>query len=177
MTPNRGKLNKIMVALENAAMTLGALSVLVLGLIIFASVIGREFFNRGVPDDIIMAGLMMIPIIVLPLAFVQSQNGHITVTVATDMLSRRWLAGLRVLSSIIGIAFFGAIGWFLIRKVPKDFMRGNYYDGQLEIPVWPMKVIFAIGIALFIFRLLFDLYDNIRSVISADDTGQDKGNS
>jgi len=148
-------------ALEKAATLLGALSILTLGVLITISVVGRAVFNTGIPDIIILAGLMMIPIIVLPMAAVQSEDGHIAVTLTTNWLPERILAALRAFGNLLGFAFFAAIVWFLIGKVPRDMATGAYYDGELELLVWPMKIVFAVGIGLFLIRLAADFVRNV----------------
>lgn len=147
--------------LERFATYLGALTILALGALITVSVLGRALFNTGVPDTITLAGLMMIPVVALPMAGVQAQDGHIAVTVTTDWLPSRMISGLKALGNAIGFAFFAAIVWFLMKKVPRDIATGAYYDGEFEIPVWPMKVVFAVGIGLFLIRLSIDFIRNL----------------
>lgn len=141
---------------------MSALAILLLGLLVFGSVVGRELFVAGVPDDIVIAGLFMIPIIALPLAYVQSQDGHIAVTVTTNWLPPRVIAGFKALGTIIGTVFYAMLCWFMAAKIPRDFNGGGYYDGQLEILVWPMKVVFAVGMSLFVLRLLVDTVRYLR---------------
>ena len=150
-------LKRIQAACEQAALFISALSILLLGLLVFASVVGREVFVSGVPDDIVIAGLFMIPIIALPLAYVQSQDGHIAVTVTTNWLPARAIAGLKALGTVIGIVFYALLAWLTAAKIPRDFKGGGYYDGQLEILVWPMKVVFVVGVSLFVLRLVVDV--------------------
>ena len=166
-------IDKAIAALENAAMAIGALTILVLAGVIGASVLGRELFSGGVPDDIILAGLLMIPMLMLPLARVHREDGHIAVTVLTNWMSPRGLAFLKILANSVGLVFFGGNGWFLARKVPRDFDGGAYYDGELMIAVWPMKVVFAIGISLFVARLLLELIKNIRAAFGVAGEIQD----
>jgi TRAP-type C4-dicarboxylate transport system permease small subunit len=147
--------------LESLATYLGALTILVLGGLITASGIGRALFNTGIPDTITLAGLLMIPVVALPMAGVQAQDGHIAGTVTSDWMPARWISALRALGNVIGFAFFAAIIWFMMKKVPRDIATGAYYDGELELPVWPMKVGFAVGISLFLIRLIFDFSRNL----------------
>jgi TRAP-type C4-dicarboxylate transport system permease small subunit len=151
-----------MAVLEAAAMAIAAAAILLLGGVVTASVIGRELFNAGVPDDIVIAGLLMIPLVMLPLAHIHAKGGHIAVTVTSDWLPPRGRAALSVLGDLLGLLFFGAIGWFLARKIPRDFAGGAYYDGELGIPVWPMKVVFALAVALFLLRLSIELWRHLR---------------
>ena len=129
---------------------------------ITASVLGRALFNTSIPDMITIAGLLMIPAIALPLARVQSQDGHIAVTVTTDWMPARVISVLKALGNVLGFMFFGAIAWFLVRKVPRDIATAAYYDGELDLPVWPMKIVFAVGAGLFLIRLGIDFTRNLR---------------
>ncbi|MCR9221580.1 MAG: TRAP transporter small permease [Alphaproteobacteria bacterium] len=164
-SPTLAGIDRAMAAVERAAMALGALSILAMGGLVTGSVIGRAVFNHSIPDDILMAGLLVVPVVVLPLAYIQRADGHICVTVTTDWLPERAKAVLRLIGCILGIGFFGAMGWFLFQKVPGEFAQGLYYDGQLDIPYWPMKAVFAAGILLFVLRLLLSIAAEILTII------------
>ena len=128
-------------------------ALLAMGAIVTASVLGRVIFNAPVPDDLIMAGLLMVCTIILPLAYIESRDGHIVVTIVADRLPRRVQAVLRMIGALLFAAFFGTIGYMIATKVPGEFADELYYDGQLEIPTWPMKAIFALGVAILVIRL------------------------
>lgn len=155
--PALAGIDRAMAAVERAAMAVGAAAILMMGLLVTGSVIGRAAFNHAIPDDILMAGLLVVPVVVLPLAYIQRADGHICVTVTSDWLPERAKALLRLIGSALGIAFFGGMGWFLFQKVPGELAQGLYYDGQLDIPYWPMKAVFAAGILLFVLRLALSI--------------------
>ena len=139
--------------IEEIAMWTAGIALLVMGAIVTTSVIGRVLFNMPVPDDLIMAGLLMICTIILPLAFIEASDGHIAVTVIADRLPVRVQAVLRMIGALLFAAFFGTIGFMIATKVPGEYAEELYYDGQLEIPTWPMKAVFAFGVAVFVVRL------------------------
>ncbi len=140
---------------EEVAMWTAGFSLLVMGAVVTTSVIGRVLFNMPVPDDLIMAGLLMVCTIILPLAFIEASDGHIAVTIIADHLPLRVQAVLRMVGALLFAAFFGTIGFMIATKVPGEFVEELYYDGQLEIPTWPMKAVFAFGIAVLVVRLTF----------------------
>ena len=152
--------------IEGAAMWLACAALLLMGFIVTASVIGRVVFNMPVPDDLIMVGLLMVCVIVLPLAFIERTDGHIAVTIIADRLPLRLQYGFRLLGNILFIAFFGTMGFMLALKVPGEFSEDLYYDGQLDIPTWPMKAMFVFGVAVLVARCLVSLGRNARSVAS-----------
>lgn len=152
--------------IESAAMWLACAALLLMGSIVTASVIGRVAFNMPVPDDLIMVGLLMVCVIVLPLAYIERTDGHITVTVIADLLPVRVQYALRVLGNVLFVGFFGTMGYMLALKVPGEYAENLYYDGQLHIPTWPMKAMFVFGVAVLVARCLVSLWKNTRAVIS-----------
>ena len=152
--------------IEGAAVWLACAALLAMGSIVTASVIGRVAFNMPVPDDLIMVGLLMVCVIVLPLAWVERTDGHISVTVIADLLPVRVQYALRVLGTVLFAGFFGTMGYMLAMKVPGEYAENLYYDGQLYIPTWPMKAVFVFGVAVLVARCLVSLWNNTRAVIS-----------
>jgi len=146
-------LGRVQQLVENLAVVLASVALLLMGGIITASVLGRQLFFRPIPDDLLMVGLLMVPVIALPLAYIERYRGHISVTITTDWMGTRVLGLLRAFGSICMGVFFGGIAWMIALRVPQDFARGTYHDGVFQIPAWPMKIVFAIGIAIFILRL------------------------
>ena len=120
--------------IEGAAVWLACAALLAMGSIVTASVIGRVAFNMPVPDDLIMVGLLMVCVIILPLAWVERTDGHISVTVIADLLPVRVQYALRVLGTVLFAGFFGTMGYMLALKVPGEYAENLYYDGQLYIP-------------------------------------------
>ena len=146
-------MEQVLKRIEQLAMWVAGMALLAMGAVVTASVLGRVIFNAPVPDDLIMAGLLMVCTIILPLAYIESRDGHIVVTVIADRLPFRVQAALRMLGAVLFAAFFGTIGYMIATKVPGEFADELYYDGQLEIPTWPMKAVFALGVAVLVIRL------------------------
>lgn len=149
--------------IENIALWAGCVSLLIMGALVTGSVLGRTFFNAPVPDDLLMIGLLMVCVIILPMAYVERDDGHIAVTVISDRLPQRVQTVLITLGRLIFAAFMGTMGYVIARKVPSEFEQGLYYDGRLEVPTWPMKVVFAFGVTVFLLRILASILRDLRS--------------
>lgn len=147
---------------ENAALTIGCIAIFIMGALVTGSVIGRTFFNAPIPDDLLMIGLLMVCVIILPLSYVERDNGHIAVTLIADRLPMGVQRVLRAMGRIIFGAFLGTMGFVIAMKVPDEFEQRLYYDGQLEIPTWPMKIVFAFGVAVFLIRVVLNLWADIK---------------
>lgn len=149
-------------------MAAAAAVVLAMAVMTAVSVAGRELIGLPVPDDIVIQGIMMVAIIILPLAFVQAKGGHIAVTVATNWLPARAITLLKLFGTLIGLAFFAAIAWEAAKQVPGDIEGGGYYDGVYEIPVWPPKVVFVLGLTVFVLRLALSAALRVIELIRGD---------
>lgn len=156
--------------IENLALWIGCAALLLMGVIVTSSVVGRSLLNHPVPDDLLMIGLLMVCVIVLPLAYVEREDGHIAVTVLANFLPMRVQALLAAFGNMLFGLFLGTMGVVVARKVPSEIAQNLYYDGQLDVPTWPMKCIFAFGIAAFILRLTINTVKRLRDAFGAPRT-------
>ncbi len=154
---------RLITYIENVALWIGCAALLTMGLIVTGSVMGRSMFNHPVPDDLLLIGLLMVCVIILPLAYVERQNGHIAVTVIANLLPVRLQAILTAFGNLLFGLFLGTMGVVVAQKVPSEIAQNLYYDGQLDVPTWPMKCIFAFGVAAFLLRLTMNTYENLRA--------------
>jgi TRAP-type C4-dicarboxylate transport system permease small subunit len=173
MIARADKLRKAMVALETAALSLAGLVLLVMGLIIVSSILGKTLFSRPIPDDLLMVGLLNVAVITLPLAYVERQRGHIAVTITTDWLGIRAKGALRAFGALAMAVFFGGIGFMVARRMPDEITRGAYYDGSLQIPTWPMKAVFGAAVLLFVARLVLSVIEGIQTAVTGEDIAPD----
>lgn len=155
---------------ENLALWVGCAALLAMGLIVTGSVVGRSVWNHPVPDDLLMVGLLMVCVIVLPLAYVERQNGHIAVTVIANFFPVKVQAILTAFGNLLFGLFLGTMGFVIAKKVPSEIAQNLYYDGQLDIPTWPMKCVFAFGVAAFLLRLTMNTLRLLRDAFRREAT-------
>lgn len=152
---------RIVEFVENLALWIACAALFAMGLIVTGSVIGRGWFNHPIPDDLLLIGLLMVCVIVLPLAYVERNNGHIAVTVIANRLPLRVQALMTAFGNLLFALFLGTMGIMIAKKVPSEIAQNLYYDGQLDVPTWPMKIIFAFGVAAFLLRLAINTMQNL----------------
>ncbi len=152
---------RLLTFIENLALWIGCAALLGMGVLVTGSVVGRGAFNHPIPDDLLMIGLLMVCVIVLPLAYVERQNGHIAVTVIANRLPVRAQALLTAFGSLLFGLFLGTMGFVIAKKIPSEIAQNLYYDGQLDVPTWPMKIVFAFGVAAFVLRLVINIAGNL----------------
>lgn len=162
---------KVLEWFEGAAVVIASLLLLTMSVIITASVLGRQFFLKPIPDELRMVGLLTVGVIALPLAFVERQQGHIAVSVTTDWLGVRAKGALRAFGAFAMAVFFSGVGYMVSSRLPREIARGTYYDGPLQLPTWPMKVVFAFAVILLVCRLCVSIGQGISTAISGIEPG------
>tara|TARA_R110002072_G_scaffold141168_1_gene286346 strand:- start:219 stop:779 length:561 start_codon:yes stop_codon:yes gene_type:complete len=159
--------------IERAFLRFSMLSIIILLVLICLSVAGRTFFNLPIPDDVVLAENMMPIIVALPFAYATARRGHIEVEVFTSWLPERFFQPLNAFAHLIALIIFSTILWCVWIGVMKDWNSGQYYEGELYLPVWPAKLVFVIALALFCIRLLLNLLEDLglkTRIIHADAT-------
>lgn len=155
---------RLLTFVENIALWIACGALLIMGGLVTGSVLGRSLFNAPIPDDLLMIGLLMVCVIVLPLSFVERDDGHIVVTVIADRLPHAVTKCLSAVGRLVFALFIGTMAFMIARKIPSEFEQGLYYDGQLEVPTWPMKAIFVFGVAVFVLRVAVNIHGDIAAL-------------
>lgn len=134
-----------------------------IGITVVISTFGRTFFHQSVPDNVTIAGLMMVAVVALPLAQVQANRTHLIVTVLSDRLPAVAQQLLVLLGDLLALFFYGALAVAILIGLPSGF--GFHYGGLLNIPVWPMKAVFGLAMALFAIRLILSLIGGTKNLL------------
>ncbi|MDO8533733.1 MAG: TRAP transporter small permease [Xanthobacteraceae bacterium] len=126
-----------------------AVIIFLLGFLVCADVIGRAFFNspvKGTPEMVSMS----IVIICFLLAGYSVQSGSMIYTdVFASMFGVRGRACALLLSSVLGILFFGLIVWGSYEPTLHAWTSGEYEgEGALRVPALPARIIVLTGAVL-----------------------------
>ena len=164
--------------LEKLLLGLGALAVILLGILIAGNVAARAFFGASFPDSVIMAQELMIAAILLPLAAATTARAHVCVEFITNRLGARAKSWTIVLGSVVGLLALAPLiyaGW---REFLSNWNSGSFYFGDLGLPKWPGRLLFLIGIGACWLRLLELAVRDTRTILSGgyiDDTDATSG--
>ncbi|MFT6556975.1 TRAP transporter small permease [Sneathiella sp.] len=145
---------KFLGRLESVFVTLSVMAILTMGLLITVSVVSRALFGWSVPDSTIIVRELMIGAVVLPLAYVTATRSHIMVEVLTSFFPDRVQPWLNFFSVLIGLAALSPILYGGVVELMGTIEDEAYFFGDLELPEWPGRAVFAAGYALFILRLI-----------------------
>lgn len=152
--------------IERLLLDLAVFAVIGLGVLITASVLLRITVNSGIPDTIVIVRELMVAAIVLPLAVATLERAHIVVEFLSNKMPTRVQDWLIVGGSIFGLFALSPLifaGW---RETVHTIESGAFFFGQLNLPKWPGRVIFLIGISFFWLRLLLMVIGDIRTIRS-----------
>lgn len=149
----------------------GTLLIAGLAVLINADVIGRALWSRplaGVPE---IAGLAIVAIVFLQIAYC-ARGGYLTRSEALllrlQSVRPAAAAALDGFHHLVGAALFAilaAAAWVLFRKA----WVGNEFDGApgvIMIPVWPVKLIVAVGAACMALQLLRMAVFRLRAAVA-----------
>ncbi|MEO3415761.1 TRAP transporter small permease [Roseovarius sp. CAU 1744] len=149
---------------EKLLLDLAVVAVIGLGVLIAASVFLRATFNSGIPDTIVIVRELMVVAIVLPLAAATLDRAHITVEFLSNLMPSRVQDWLVVGGSIFGLFALSPLiyaGW---RETVHTIESGAFFFGQLNLPKWPGRVVFLIGVSFCWLRLLLMVIGDIRKL-------------
>lgn len=140
-------------AIERVMLEIAVVAALALALLISANVIGRGLFGWALPDVVVIVRELMILTIMLPLAAATANRAHIAVTFVTDRMSPAWRGRMIVMGWFVALIAILPIIYAAGRDFLLNWESGEFYDGQLSLPRWPMRLVFLLGLLAMWIRL------------------------
>ncbi|WP_310619471.1 TRAP transporter small permease [Flexibacterium corallicola] len=139
--------------IEKQLLNTAVICVICLSIIMTLSVISRAVFNWSFPDAIVLVRELMVGAIVLPLALTTARREHVSVEFITKRFSPQVQAALGIFGLFIGLIAlspFVFAGW---RELLQTWNSSSYFYGDLDLPKWPGRLLFFIGVLLCWIRL------------------------
>jgi len=152
--PSGGWLEGVFNRVEQVLIGIAGVAILISGAITVTSVFGRWLFGWSVPDGEIIVQDMMIVACVLPLSVVAGRHAHIAVDLIVRHFSPAAQRRIDLFNGYLGVLILVAIAWSGWLNLAGLWKSGGYYDGRLEIPQWPARLVFFVGYVLFVLRSL-----------------------
>ena len=149
-------LRRILDSLYLAGALAGAASIVAIGLLITAQVVGRQLDIqvKGADDltawSVVAAGF-------LPLAYTYRRNGHIRVTVLIDQFAGTRRRIMEILVLTVATFFVGYMTYSAFDMVWDSYRFEELSQNLIVIPIWIPQAPLAIGCLLFTLAMLDDL--------------------
>jgi TRAP-type C4-dicarboxylate transport system permease small subunit len=149
---------------ERLLADLAALAIAILCVVITVTIVSRWLYRGIVPDDVLIVRELMVVVILLPLAAVSAKRAQIAVTIFTKGIKGRGAAALSAFGHLAGALFIGALLAAGARMFLGSWASGDYYDGDLYIPMWLAHGMYTLGLGAFLVRLIANMIADLRTV-------------
>lgn len=150
---------------EKVAATASSSIIFLTMLLISVDVVMRYVFNSPIPGVYNIVELLMIGIVFLAIAHVQSLREHVKVDFFTEWLSKRAQTALDIFGHLVGLFIFSIVTWQGAKLAWRSWVENDYSMGIVQVPYWPGKWAFTIGIALLCLRLITQIVSDSLYVI------------
>jgi C4-dicarboxylate transporter, DctQ subunit len=126
-----------------------AVIIFLLGFLVCADVFGRAFLNAPVKGTPEMVSMSIVIICFLLAGYSVQSNSMIYTDVLVARYGARGQAFALLLSSILGIMFFGIIVWGSYEPTLHAWTSGEYEgEGALRVPALPARIVILAGAVL-----------------------------
>ncbi|MBV7485323.1 TRAP transporter small permease [Bordetella sp. BOR01] len=141
---------------------LSGIATVLLMLSVVPDILARSLFGEAV-YGMAEAGIMLLVLIVfLAMPVAQVKREHFQVTVLDALLPApaiRWVQAIRYLACTL---ISGGFAWYAIRGAIASTQRLEQSYAVVAFPVWPAKILAALGLALLAVVFLLDTLDACR---------------
>lgn len=145
---------------------IGTMAAMFLGTI---EVVGTQILRTPVPGALELTESTMVLIVFGALAYAQIRRSHIRVELIYTHMGPRVRAGMDVFAGLAALVFFSLLLWQAYHEAAYSLQIGEATVGLIRFPLFPARIVLALGTALLILQLLVDLAIDIRRVIDGSE--------
>ena len=139
--------------------------------------LSSKLINRPLPGYFELTEVSMVLMIVLPLAYVQRQRRHITMTAITGILPPKVRRLLEALALLIALFAVLMVIWAGSKAAWNSVQVREYFPALLQYPVYPWKLAFVLGFATLAIKLVADLVKSLAELLEHLKPGTSSGSS
>ena len=150
--------------LSDIALWMGAVAIVAMMVHVTADVIFKITINWPIAGTLeIVSFVYMVGCTFLPLPHVQLSKSFIVVELFTQNMKPRALLKLDTLTAPLSIFYLGVLSVMGAGRAWDKTLLGETQDATyFELPVWPMRWVFAIACAIAALIAIYQLIDDIR---------------
>ena len=125
----------------------------ILTIVVAADAAGRYLLNRPIPGSLEITELMMVFIVFLAFAYVDSKDGHVRVDLIISRLPRKVKPYIDFVDTVISLGIMAIIVWRSV-LYSLDLRQSGNASAYWGIPISPFLWVVAFGCLLFCFQLI-----------------------
>ena len=160
---------KVLERLALAILLVGGLGLLMSMFLGVGDVIGTQFLQSPLPGAKELTESTMVLIVFGALTYAQIQRSHIRVELLYTRAGPRTRAVMDVIGDIAAIVFFSLLLWQAINEAIFSIQLKEATVGLIRFPLYPARIILAVGTGLLILRLLIDLFTDLRRIQTGEE--------
>lgn len=143
-----------------AVLLIGGVGMLMAMFLGVADIVGTQLLHIPVPGPFELTESAMVLIVFGALAYAQIRRAHIRVELIYTRMGPRIQAAMDVFTDIAALTFFGLMLWQAINEAQYSYQIREATVGLIRFPLYPARIILAVGTALLILRLTLDLIED-----------------
>lgn len=153
-------------AFRRLSLVLGAISGIgtaILMLTVVPDLVARSFFGEAVYGMSETGIFVLVIVVFLALSTAQVRKEHFHVGVLDSFVSRRTGRLLWIGRHLVSAVVCGVFSWYATLGAIAATRSGEQSYAVIEYPIWPAKIVVAVGLALLTLQFLMDCYEAIRT--------------
>lgn len=131
---------------------------LVIMVIVMIDVIGRAAFNEPLHSGVELSELLLVSLVFLGLSAAQQQRQNFAIEIFTRHLPIRVQNGFEIAGYAACLAIVILLAWPSTIQAISSFNRNEMGFGIVAFPIWPARIVLAIGLWLLAIQFLCDIY-------------------
>jgi TRAP-type transport system small permease protein len=144
--------------IDKIAFVLVGISLLSLMLLGVTDILLTELFHIPIPGALEISESLLVSCVFMPLAWVQSRQRHIGMNFLRMHLGPKMRHVLDLFVGLCSLAFYCLLAWQGWLLAFRSLASREYAAGLLAIPLYPAKIVLAIGISLMVIELIKQLW-------------------
>lgn len=147
--------------LERLLLRLGVISgfgTLVIMVIVMIDVIGRAVFNQPLHSGVEISELLLVSLVFFGLSAAQQQRQNFALEIFTRHLPIRVQNAFELGGYVICLGIVILLAWPSTNQAISSFNRNEMGFGIVAFPIYPARIVLAIGLWLLALQFLIDIY-------------------
>lgn len=144
---------------------LGGICIAAAAFLTTADVLLRNTVNISIIGTTEIVALLLMPIFVFAIPYVQGKRGHIIIEFFTEKCAPKVKKILDLFGVCIGIFLCSAIIRLAFSAAITSLLRKDMAAGAIALYIWPIRLILAIAIAVLLVRLVIDFFAIILEIV------------
>ena len=151
------RLDRFMARVSAALALLAGGLIAVILLVMVIDVACRNLAGSSLAGAYEVVTIMLVGVVFLGLAHAERSDSNIKLTLFTSRLPAAVAQKARLVGGSVSLLLCLVATWATISAAQGSIARGEYQQGILSIPIWPAKVIIALGFTVLAIELVLSL--------------------